>query len=62
MPDRQGDTYNTDLAEVLLLAGKADEAAAAFKQAHERYERKGNRVSRQHTQTRLIELQNASPM
>ena len=40
MLDAQGDAY-ADLAEVLLLGGKADEAAAALEQALERYERKG---------------------
>ena len=39
MLDAQGDVY-ADLAEVLLLAGKPDEAAAALEQALERYERK----------------------
>ena len=56
----QGDTY-ADLAEVLLLAGKADGAAAALEQALERYERKGNLVSAQRAQTRLAELQDAAP-
>ena len=37
----QGDAY-ADLAEVLLLAGKPDEAAAALQQALDRYERKGH--------------------
>ena len=44
MLDAQGDAY-ADLAEVLLLGGKRDEAAAALEQALERYERKGNLVS-----------------
>jgi class 3 adenylate cyclase/tetratricopeptide (TPR) repeat protein len=57
--DKQGDAY-ADLAEVLLLAGKPDEAAAALEQALERYERKGNLVSAQHAQTRLTELQDAA--
>jgi tetratricopeptide (TPR) repeat protein len=60
MLDAQGDTH-ADLAEVLLLAGNADEAAAALEQALERYERKGNRVSAQRAQTRLAELQDAAP-
>ena len=34
-----------DLAEVLLLGGKPDEAVAALEQALDRYERKGNLVS-----------------
>ena len=41
---RRADAY-ADLGEVLLLAGKPDEAAAALEQALERYERKGNLVS-----------------
>ena len=60
MLDAQGDTY-ADLAEVLLLAGKPDEAAAALEQALERYERKGNLVSTQRAQTRLAELRAAAP-
>jgi tetratricopeptide (TPR) repeat protein len=55
----QGDA-NADLAEVLLLTGKPDEAAAALEQALERYERKGNLVSTQRAQTRLAELQAAA--
>ena len=42
MVDAQGDVY-ADLAEVLLLAGGADEAAGALEQALARYERKGKR-------------------
>jgi tetratricopeptide (TPR) repeat protein len=60
MLDAQGDVY-ADLAEVLLLAGKPDDAAAGLEQALERYERKGNRVSAQRTQTRLAELQHSAP-
>ena len=56
----QGDTY-ADLAEVLLLAGKPAEAAAALEQALERYERKGNLASAQRTQARLAELRAAAP-
>jgi thioredoxin-like negative regulator of GroEL len=56
----QGDTH-ADLAEVLLLAGKPGEAAAALEQALERYQRKGNLVSTQHAQTRLAELRDAAP-
>ena len=59
MLDQQGDVY-ADLAEVLLLTGKPDEAAAALEQALERYERKGNGVSTQRAQTRLAELQAAA--
>ena len=60
MLDAQGDAY-ADLAEVLLLGGNADEAAAALEQALERYERKENLVSAQRAQERLAELQNAAP-
>jgi tetratricopeptide (TPR) repeat protein len=60
MLDAQGDAY-ADLAEVLLLGGSADEAAAALEQALERYKRKENRVSAQRAQERLAELQNAAP-
>jgi class 3 adenylate cyclase/tetratricopeptide (TPR) repeat protein len=60
MLDAQGDVY-ADLAEVLLLAGKPDEAAAALEQALDRYQRKGNLVSTQRAQTRLAELQEAAP-
>jgi tetratricopeptide (TPR) repeat protein len=60
MLDAQGDVY-ADLAEVLILTGKPDEAAAALEQALERYERKGNLVSTQRAQTRLAELHDAAP-
>ena len=43
MLNAQGDAY-ADLAEVLLLGGKAEESAAALEQALDRYERKGNLV------------------
>jgi tetratricopeptide (TPR) repeat protein len=56
----QGDA-NADLAEVLLLTGKPDEAATALGQALERYERKGNLVSTQRARTRLAELRAAAP-
>jgi tetratricopeptide (TPR) repeat protein len=58
--NHQADTY-ADLAEVLMLAKKADEAAAALQQAIERYERKGNIVSTQRAQTRLSEIRAAAP-
>ena len=48
----QGDA-NADLAEVLLLGGKADEAAAALEQALDRYERKGNLVMARRMRDRL---------
>ena len=51
----QGDA-NADLAEVLLLGGKADEAAAALEQALKRYERKENLAWRERTRARLAEL------
>jgi class 3 adenylate cyclase/tetratricopeptide (TPR) repeat protein len=57
--DAQGDAY-ADLAEALLLAGRADEAAEALREALERYARKGNLVSTQRTRTRLLELQDAA--
>ena len=60
MLDRQGDTY-ADLAEVLVLAGRGDEAVTALEQAIERYERKGNIVSTQRARSRLAELQDAAP-
>jgi len=41
--DMQGAAY-ADLAEVLTLAGELDKAAAAFEQAIDCYERKGNTV------------------
>jgi len=56
----QGDVY-ADLAEVLSLAGRPQEAASALRQALERYERKGNLVSTQRAQTRLIELAHGTP-
>ncbi len=45
------------LGEVLLLGGKPDEAALAFEQALDRYERKGSRVMAERTRARLEELQ-----
>jgi class 3 adenylate cyclase len=57
--DVQGDAY-ADLGEVLILAAKAEDAAAALEQAHERYERKGNVVSAQRTQARLAKLREAA--
>ncbi|MEK6191611.1 MAG: adenylate/guanylate cyclase domain-containing protein [Chloroflexota bacterium] len=60
MLNPQGDVY-ADLADVLLLAGKADEAAVALGQALGCYERKGNLVSTQRAQTRLAEFLDAAP-
>ena len=48
----QGDA-NADLAEVLLLSEKTDEAVAALEQALDRYERKGNLVMAGRTRDRL---------
>ena len=59
MLDAQGETY-ADLAEVLSLAGRPNEAAVALGQALERYERKGNIVSSRRTQARLTELEEAA--
>jgi tetratricopeptide (TPR) repeat protein len=58
--DRQGDAY-ADLAEVLLLGGKHDQAATALEHALGRYERKGNLVSAERARTRLAELHAAAP-
>ena len=49
MLDAQGDAY-ADLAEVLALTGRPQEAALALEQALERYQRKGNLVSTQQSQ------------
>jgi len=53
--DAQGVAY-ADLAEVLLLAGKPDEAAAALEQALARYERKENLVMAGRMRDRLSAL------
>ena len=45
-----------DLAEVLELGGKHDEAIAALEQALARYERKGNLVSGASARERLAAL------
>jgi tetratricopeptide (TPR) repeat protein len=55
-----GDTY-ADLAEVLSLAGRPEDTAAALSQALGCYERKGNLVSTRRTQTRLAELADVAP-
>jgi class 3 adenylate cyclase/tetratricopeptide (TPR) repeat protein len=54
--DAQGDVY-ADLAEVLLLAGRAEEAVEALEQALARYERKGNIVMAARTRSRLTPRQ-----
>jgi tetratricopeptide (TPR) repeat protein len=53
--DAQGVAY-ADLAHVLLLAGKPDEAAAALEQALARYERKENLVMAGRMRDRLSAL------
>jgi hypothetical protein len=53
--DAQGDAY-ADLGDVLVLGGELDDAAAAFEQALERYERKGNLVMAERTRERLDPL------
>ncbi|HEX9416776.1 MAG TPA: adenylate/guanylate cyclase domain-containing protein [Gaiellaceae bacterium] len=53
--DGQGDA-NADLAEVLSLAGRPQEAAEALEQALARYERKGNVVMAGRTRDRLSAL------
>ena len=58
--DAQGDVY-ADLAEVLVLAGREEEAAASLEQALASYERKGNIVKATRTRDRLGTLrENAS--
>ena len=59
MLDAQGNVY-ADYAEVLLLAGKTDEAATALERALERFERKANLVSAQRARARLAELREAA--
>jgi tetratricopeptide (TPR) repeat protein len=54
MLDAQGEVY-ADLADVLLLTGKADEAAMALAQALERHERKGNVVMAERMRARLAD-------
>ncbi len=54
--DAVADAYG-DLGEVLLLAGRADEAAAAFGEALARYERKENLVMAERTRARLAKIQ-----
>ena len=49
-----------DLSEVLVLAGKPDEAVVALAEALDRYERKGNLVSAGHARARLADLRGAA--
>jgi tetratricopeptide (TPR) repeat protein len=58
--DGQGDAH-ADLAEVLALADRPQEAAGALEQALARYERKGNVVMAKRARARLAELQEAAP-
>jgi tetratricopeptide (TPR) repeat protein len=57
-PVRRGDTY-ADLAEVLELAGRRDDASAALREALGRYERKEALVPAHHIRERLAALQPA---
>jgi hypothetical protein len=54
----QGDAL-CDLAEVLNAGGRGDEAAGAFTQALERYERKRNLATERRVRERLADLQPA---
>ena len=54
-PDAQGSAH-ADLAEVLLLCGQRDKAVSTLETAIERFERKGNLVSAQHSRSRLDAL------
>jgi tetratricopeptide (TPR) repeat protein len=54
--DGQGDAH-ADLAEVLALADRPQEAVGALEQALARYERKENIVMAERVRARLTELQ-----
>jgi class 3 adenylate cyclase/tetratricopeptide (TPR) repeat protein len=58
MLDAQGDVY-ADLAEVLTLGGKPEEAMGALEMALARFERKENRASAERMQARLSQLRDA---
>jgi tetratricopeptide (TPR) repeat protein len=60
MLNAQGDAY-TDVAEVLSLGGRPQEASASQEQALGRYERKGNLVSAERARSRLAELGGTPP-
>ena len=60
MLDRQGDAY-ADLAEVLVLADRTEEATPVLGEALERYVRKGNLVMVGRVRARLAELPHAAP-
>jgi class 3 adenylate cyclase/tetratricopeptide (TPR) repeat protein len=55
----QGDAFD-DLAEVLVAAGRTDEAAAALEQALDRYERKRNLAMAERIQVRMAERRPSS--
>ncbi|HEY6835602.1 MAG TPA: adenylate/guanylate cyclase domain-containing protein [Gaiellaceae bacterium] len=57
-PNSQADTL-ADLGEVLVLAGRSDEAAEAFERALERYERKENLVMADRVRDRLASVRTA---
>jgi tetratricopeptide (TPR) repeat protein len=59
-PNDQADAH-ADLAEVLSLAGRADEAAEALEQALIRYERKENLVMAGRVRARLEALHAGVP-
>ena len=59
MLDAQGAVY-ADLAEVILLAGQPDQAAASLEQSIERYERKGSIVSTRGAEARLAAVDHAA--
>jgi tetratricopeptide (TPR) repeat protein len=61
MPDSLGDAHS-DLGEVLILGGRADEARADFERALALYERKGNLVMAGRVNARLRELLEADSM
>ena len=56
----QGDA-NADLAEVLVLAGRAEEAAEALERALALFERKGNVVMAARMRDRLAALREEAP-
>ncbi|HET7353812.1 MAG TPA: tetratricopeptide repeat protein, partial [Gaiellaceae bacterium] len=58
-PIAQGDARR-DLAEVLEVAGRRDEAAAVLHDALERYERKGALVPAEHVREKLAALVSAA--
>jgi class 3 adenylate cyclase/tetratricopeptide (TPR) repeat protein len=53
--DAHGDALS-DLAEVLTLVGRPEDATAELERAHQLYEQKGNLVSAERTHLRLAEL------